>query len=151
MSDGSEQSADVWPLPKFFFKVDWGNAKMGFQEVSGLEAETQPIDYRDGNNKNFSLIRMPGLKKYSDVTLKKGSFKGDNNLWDWFAEISLNVVKRRTVTITLLNEKEAVMVTWTLANAFPLKFTSTDLKSQTSEAAIETMVVAHEGLVVKAG
>lgn len=148
MSDGATQTTNIWPLPKFYFNVDWGDAQMSFQEVSGLEAETQPIDYRHGNSKNFSLIRMPGLKKYTDITLKKGTFKGDNTLWNWFAEIKLNTIKRRTVTITLLNELDAVVVTWALTNAFPLKFTSTDLKSQGSEAAIETMVVAHEGLKI---
>ena len=53
---------------------------MSFQEVSGLDIEAQPIEYRAGDNKGFSAVKMPGIKKYSDVTTKKGVFKSDRKL-----------------------------------------------------------------------
>ena len=59
--DGSAQNA-IWPLPKFYFKVDLGDQKnVPFQEVSGLDTETQPIEYRAGNSKDFSVVKMPGM------------------------------------------------------------------------------------------
>ncbi len=76
--DGSTQSQTVWPLPKFRFEVKWDSTVMHFQEVSGLDVEAQPIQYRAGDSPSFSVIKMPGLKKYSDVTMKKGVFKADN-------------------------------------------------------------------------
>lgn len=149
MSDGSTQSA-VWPLPKFSFKVQWDNQELSFQEVSGLDVEAQPIEYRHGNSKEYSVIKMPGLKKYSDVTMKKGVFKGDRKFWDWFTEIHMNTIKRKSIVISLLDEKGEVAMVWTLTNAWPTKVTGTDLKSQGNEAAIETIVIAHEGLTVEA-
>ncbi|WAC71481.1 phage tail protein [Roseateles sp. SL47] len=144
--DGSTQSTSTWPLPKFSFKVQWDSQEMSFQEVSGLDIEAQPIEYRAGNSKEFSVLKMPGLKKFSDVTMKKGMFKGDKAFWDWFKEIKMNTIKRKPVVITLQDEGGNAAVTWTLTNAWPTKITGTDLKAQGNEVAIETIVIVHEGL-----
>lgn len=146
--DGSKQSTAVWPLPKFYFRVDWGGATMPFQEVSGLDVEAQPIEYRHGDSPAFSVIKMLGLKKYSNVTLKKGVFKSDNKFWDWFNQIKMNTVKRETVTISLLDEQGTPTMVWTLAKAWPTKITGTDLKAEGDEVAIETIEIAHEGLSI---
>lgn len=66
--DGSKQSSTVWPLPKFHFQVSIDGASASFTEVSGLDMEAQVIEYRAGDSKVFSPVKMPGLKKFSDVT-----------------------------------------------------------------------------------
>lgn len=146
--DGSAQSTTVWPLPKFRFEVKWDDKVMHFQEVSGLDAEAQPIEYRHGDSPQFSVIKMPGLKKYSDVTMKKGVFKSDNKFWDWFNGIKMNTIKRVPVTISLLDEGGAPTMVWTLANAWPNKISGTDLKANGNEVAVETIVISHEGLTI---
>ncbi len=146
--DGSAQSTTVWPLPKFYFQVKWGDQEMSFQEVSGLDMEAQPIEYRHGDSKEFSVIKMPGIKKTGNVTMKKGIFKADNKFWDWFSQIKMNTIKRVPVTINLLDEAGAPTMVWTLANAWPTKITGTDLKSDGSEVAVETIEIAHEGLTI---
>lgn len=150
MAEDGSKEGNVWPLPKFYFSVKIGPlGDASFQEVSGLELEAQVIEYRHGNSKEFSTIKMPGLKKFGDVTLKKGVFKGDNKFWDWFKEIKMNVIKRETATISLLDESGAATMTWTLKNAWPTKITGTDLKSDGNEVAVETLVLAHEGLEIE--
>ena len=72
-----------------------------------------------------------------------------DNLFVYSHNISLNTYERLTVVIRLLDETATPRMTWTLTNAFPLKVTPTDLNSQSSEAAIETLVLAHEGLVAE--
>ena len=146
--DGSAQSTTVWPLPKFYFQVKWGDQEMSFQEVSGLDMEAQPIEYRHGDSKEFSVIKMPGIKKTGNVTMKKGIFKSDNKFWDWFSQIKMNTIKRVPVTINLLDEGGAPTMVWTLANAWPTKITGTDLKSDGSEVAVESIEIAHEGLTI---
>lgn len=148
--DGSTQSETVWPLPKFFFQVKWGDQEMSFQEISGLDMEAQPIEYRHGDSKEFSVIKMPGIKKTGNVTMKKGIFKSDNKFWDWFNEIKMNTIKRLPVTISLLDEQGAPTMVWSLTNAFPSKVTGTDLKSDGNEVAIETIEIVHEGLSIEA-
>ncbi|MFK7887696.1 MAG: phage tail protein [Gammaproteobacteria bacterium] len=146
--DGSAQSANVWPISKFYFQVKWDSEVMSFQEVSGLDVEAQPIEYRAGDSPVFSSINMPGLKKSGNVTMKKGVYKSDNKFWDWFSQIKMNTVKRVPVTISLLDETGAPTMVWTLANAWPTKITGTDLKSDGNEVAIETIEISHEGLTI---
>ncbi|MDL2278714.1 phage tail protein [Parabacteroides sp. OttesenSCG-928-G07] len=145
-----KEQDDVWPLPKFYFNVEIGPlAEATFQEVSGLELEAQVIEYRHGNGPEFSTIKMPGIKKSSDVTLKKGVFKSNNKFWDWFNQIKMNTIERQPVTISLLDEGGNPIMVWKLTNAWPTKITGTDLKSDGNEVAIETLVLAHEGLVIE--
>lgn len=146
--DGSGQSQTVWPQVKFSFLVNWDGSEMVFREVTGLSSETQVIEYRGGNSKTFSTVKMPGIQKFGNVTLKKGIFKGDKALWDKFNAIKMNTVKRSTITVSLLDENNSVVMTWTLTNAFPSKITSTDLKADGNDVAIETMELAHEGLTL---
>lgn len=145
---GEAQSPNVWPLPKFYFKVMWDGTEMVFQEVSGLDVEAQVIEYRSGNSPVFSTVKMPGIKKYGNVTMKKGIFVKDNKFWDWFNEIKMNVIKRKSVVISLLDEGGKATMVWTLANAWPTKITGTDLKSDGNEVAVETIEIAHEGLTI---
>jgi phage tail-like protein len=146
--DGTTQSTNVWPIPKFHFQVKWDSEVMSFQEVSGLDVEAQPIEYRHGDSPQFSTISMPGLRKSGNVTMKKGVYKSDNKFWDWFNQIKMNTVKRVPVTISLLDEAGAPTMVWTLANAWPTKITSTDLKADGNEVAIETIEIAHEGITI---
>lgn len=147
---GGEQD-QFWPLPKFYFSVDIGDqTDLPFQEVSGLDIDAEVIEYRHGNSPVHSTIKMPGMKKYSDITLKKGVFTTDNSFYDWIKVISLNTYERLTVVIRLLDEAGEAKMTWTLINAFPKQVTPTDMNSQSSEAAIETIVFAHEGLTIEA-
>lgn len=149
--NGPHPSAGDWPLPKFRFQVALGGEVMSFQEVSGLDMEAQPIAYRAGQSPTFSALKMPGLKKYSDVTLKKGVFKSDGKFWDWFSQMKMNTVTRVPVTITLLDEAGSPTMVWTLANAWPTKITGTDLKATGTDVAVETIVLAHEGLATAGG
>lgn len=151
-NDGSAQGA-TWPMPKFRFEVDLGDELKGvaFQEVSGMDVENQIIEYRKGNNKLFSTENMPGIAKYGNVTMKRGVFVNDNTFWDWHAQISMNTIKRRTVSIKLLDEAGKVTMQWTLNNAWPTKITSTDLKSDGNEVAIDTLEIAHEQLIITNG
>src|SRR6476620_11641419 len=145
--DGSKQST-AWPLPKFYFQVKWDSQVMLFQEVSGLDAQSEEIKYRHGDSPEFSTIKMPGMKKVGNVTMRKGTFKSDSKFWDWFNQIKMNTVKRLPVTISLLDETGSPTMVWTLTNAWPTKITGTDLKAEGSEVAIETLEIVHEGLTV---
>jgi len=143
--------ANEYPLPKFHFQVEWGGSKIGFTEVSGLDVEREVIEYRDGSSKEYSKLKMPGLTKFSNITLKRGSFDKDNDFYDWWSSIKLETVERRDVTISLLNEDHEPVVTWKVKNAWPSKVTPTDLKSDDNSVAIETLELVHEGLTVENG
>ncbi|GAA0553666.1 phage tail protein [Chitinophaga japonensis] len=153
-TDGSTQSAAIWPLVRFSFKVLWDKTEIIFQEVTGLTSETQVIEYRGGSSPVYSTVKMPGIQKFNNITFKKGTFQTDNTLWTLYAGtnggIKMNTIKRTSVTISLLDENQQVAMSWTLKNAFPVKVQVTDMKSDANEPAIETMEVAHEGLALVA-
>ena len=142
-----------WPLPKFYFSVHVGSYEqpVSFQEVSGLDTESHPVKYRQKDSKLFSTLKMPGIVKTGNVTLKKGTIAKGKGFMNWLEAIQLNTLKKETVTIRLLDEAGKTIMTWTLKNAFPTKFSISDLNATGNEVAIETLEIAHEGLTMENG
>lgn len=139
----------TYPLVKFHFQVTWGGTKIGFTEVSGLDIETEVVEYREGSNPEYSKVKMPGMQKFSNITLKRGTFQSDNDYFKWWNTVKLNTIERRDVTISLLNENHEPVVTWKVKNAWPTKIQSTDLKADGNDVAIESLELAHEGLTIQ--
>jgi phage tail-like protein len=149
-----------YPVLKFRFKVKWDNlskeTEIGFTEVTGLDYQVDPIEYRDGIDINLSKRKMAGLRKFSNVVMKRGVFKGVRDFYDWIDggenAKDTSVVKRkgyrRTVNITLMDEAATEVISWNLANAFPIKVQFNDMKADGNEVAIETIELAHEGVTV---
>src|SRR5580698_6078934 len=118
-------STTPYPLPKFHFQVSWQGKSIAFTEATGLDFETEVIEYRSGEMVHYNKTKQPGLTKYSNVTLKRGTFLNDldaYNEWSksyYFQEIGATF--RGTVTIDLLGEAHTPILTWTLANAWVSK------------------------------
>lgn len=137
-----------YPLPKFHFSVEWGGTNLSFTEVTGLNVQTEVIEYRAGASPEYHKIKMPGMQKFENITLKRGSFQGDNQFYEWWNTVQLNTIERRDLTIKLLNEIHEPVVVWKVINAWAVKVQSSDLKADGNEVAIETLEVAHEGLTI---
>jgi phage tail-like protein len=131
------------PLGNFRFTVEAeGFASTGFAEMSGLEIETEVIEYRDGNNVG-DVRKIPGLNKAGDITLKRGvatSFE----LWDWYKTVLNRKPQRRDVVISLLNEDLEPSAQWRLFNAWPRKYVGPVLNAQGNQIAIEELVIVSE-------
>jgi phage tail-like protein len=136
----------TYPLPKFHFSVEWGGARIGFTEATGLDVQTDVVEYREGNSPDFSKLKMPGLKKFSNVTLKRGTVAGDSDFYAWINTLNMNTVERRDVTIKLLNENHEPVFAWKVLNAFPVKYQPGDFNSGTNEVMVETLELAIEGM-----
>ncbi|MFT6502899.1 MAG: phage tail-like protein [Crocinitomicaceae bacterium] len=139
----------LYPLVTFSFQVDFGGTVIGFTEVSGLDFETEVVEYRSGASPNFSKIKMPGQQKFANLSLKRGTFLNNYEFYQWWDSVQLNTIQRRTVTITLLNELRVPVVTWVAENAWPTKVQSTGLKADGSEVAIESMELVIESLSIQ--
>lgn len=136
----------TYPLSKFHFSVEGAGERIGFTEVTGLDIQVEPIEYREGSSYEYSKVKMPGMPKYSNITLKRGAVAQDSEFFKWVGEIQLNSVTRRDLTIKLLNEKHEPVMSWKAINTFPIKVQASDLKADGNEVAIETIEIAHEGL-----
>jgi phage tail-like protein len=140
-----------YPLPAFHFRVEWGGVEIPFSEVSGLNIETQVIEYRDGVNPQFEPLKMPGIPKYGNITMKRGILPANNKFFEWVETIKLNTAERRDVIIKLLNEKHEPVMVWKALNAWPVKVEGPGLKATGNEVAIESIEVAHEKLTIENG
>ncbi|MEN8115393.1 MAG: phage tail protein [Bacteroidota bacterium] len=141
--------ATEYPIVKFHFQVEWGGTKIGFTEVSGLDVETEVVEYREGASPEYFKTKMPGMQKNSNITLKRGTFATDNEFYAWWNTVKLNTIERRDIIISLLNEEHEPVVVWKVKNAWPTKIQSTDLKADGNEVAIESMELVHEGLTIQ--
>ncbi|WP_095589250.1 phage tail protein [Actibacterium ureilyticum] len=149
--DGTSQAAPVWPKPRFHFVVSWDDVEMQFSEVSGLDAESHPVEYRAGDAPAFSKVRMPGMKQSGNLTMRRGICTRGAAIFDWFADIKMNRIKRKALTISLMDERGSPTMVWQVDNAFPVKVTGTDLKAEGNEIAVESIEIAHEGLTIVNG
>lgn len=93
--------------------------------------------------------KMPGLRKYSNITLKRGIVKGDNDFFNWMNTQSLNEVERRDIVIKLLDQDHQPILIWKVINAFPVKLSGPVLNAAASNVAIEELELAHEGLIIE--
>ena len=114
--------------------------------MSGLNAEVKVIEYRHGASPSYHPVKMPGQQDYSNITCKRGIFKGDNDLFVWWKSIQMNKVKREDITISLLDEAHKPVMSWKIFKAWPLKVEGPSLNAQGDEVAFESMELVHEGL-----
>ena len=134
-----------YPHGKFRYKVEIdGLDAGGFSEVSGFDASIDVMEYREGDMVQTPM-KVPGLKKYGNITLKQG-LADSTVLYDWMTSGINGAVDRKTITITLLDQEEAPAASWQVINAWPIKYTAPDFNATSSEIAIETLEIAHEGM-----
>jgi phage tail-like protein len=139
----------VYPTPVFHFTVDWKGQNVGFSEVSGLTQEIAVIEYRSGDSPSPSSIKLSGLRKYNNITLKRGVVKSDNEFFTWLKTVSTKEIERRDLTITLRNENLEPVMIWQALNCWPVKVEGPSLKANGTEVAIESIEIATEGVEVK--
>ena len=134
-----------YPHGNFRYKVEIdGLDAGGFSEVTGFDASIDVMEYREGDMVQTPM-KIPGLKKYGNITLRQG-LADSMVLYEWIAEGVNGAVNRKTITITLLDEEEAPAASWQVINAWPMRYTAPDFNATSSEIAIETLEIAHEGM-----
>jgi phage tail-like protein len=127
-----------------------GITATSFSEVTGLEASIDVVEYRAGDARLNTEQKLPGLNRFPNVVLKRGLTQ-DTSLWTWINNAMAGNVSRTVVLIRLLDQTDKPVLAWTLRNAWPCKWTGPSLSAGSSEVAIETLEIAHEGLELTAG
>jgi phage tail-like protein len=136
------------PYRSFNFEVLVDGVRSAFSECSGLTAEGDAVDYREGTDLQPNVRKLVGLRKYTNIMLKRG-YTQDNSLWQWYANIANGVADRRNVTITLLNEERQAVIRWHAENAWINKIEGPSFKASANEVAIESVELIHEGLTME--
>jgi phage tail-like protein len=141
-----ERPKDPYKGYNFLVEID-GIITGGFRECSGLDSTQEPIEYRVGDGEPLTVRKLPGLVKYSNVSLKWGILD-DDAIWNWRTEAVDGKLEnlRRLITISLLDDLGNPKKHWNLVNAWPTKWTGASFNATANEVAIETLEIAHEGI-----
>jgi phage tail-like protein len=134
---------DPFAQYNFLVKID-DVVRAGFTEVGGLTTEQDVIEYREGSD-SATVKKLPGLRKYSNITLKRG-FTTDKELWNWRKSTIDGATQRRTGSIVLLDEGRNEALRWNFSEGWLCKWEGPALNATTNEAAIESLEICHEGL-----
>jgi phage tail-like protein len=127
----------------FLVEID-GIPASAFKSVSGLAAEAEVIEYREGSDSLTSSRKLPGRVRYPNVRLSRG-VTTSRDLWEWWETVVNGNVQRRNVAIVLLDDSRTPVLRWLLREAWIAKFEAPDLEAEGNEVAIETIELAHEG------
>jgi phage tail-like protein len=121
----------------------------GFSDVSGLVTDIHISEYRDGNEAEPHVRKVPGSHKVGDVTLKRGVVDS-SDLWAWITDTRTNgVAAQRDVIITLRDEAGKPVQKYTLRKAVPMKYTGPTLAGKgAGEVAMEELVLSAEGYII---
>jgi phage tail-like protein len=137
------------PYRTFNFQLEIDGVPLGaFSEVSGLTADGDAVDYREGTDLSPNVRKLTGLRKYPNITLKRG-YTQDKSLWQWHANIVNGVPDRRDVTIVLLNEQRQAVLRWHAESAWVNKIEGPSFKAAGNEVAMESVELVHEGLSIE--
>ena len=127
----------------FLVEID-GITQAGFTDCTGLGADTDVIEYREGGE-NTTVRKLPGLTKYSNITLKWG-LTDSRELYDWFRNVITGTVQRKNGSIIVLGLDGQERLRWNFVNAWPAKWDGPDFTAKGNDVAIETLELAHEGV-----
>ncbi len=143
------ERTDPAPSFKYGVKIE-DNLIAGFTSCSGLEVTRETKEVVEGGINDHVHV-LPGQLKHGRLILKDGQVFS-SFMWDWLHEGMYDVkVKRLPITIILYSVEGTPARTWTVKDAYPVKWSASDLKSDSNEAAIETVEFAHSGLAFVQG
>jgi len=137
----------VDPLPRFKFVVEIeGIRRAGFQTCSGLEEETEVREYREGGDQS-TVRKLAGLNSYSPLVLEFGS-AFDDEIWQWRQRVKrVGATKnRKPISVVQQDESGKEVKRWQVFDAWPSKYTAPEFDATSSENAVESVELQHEGL-----
>lgn len=145
--------ANYYPPVGFYFevKVDGGSAEIdaSFAEVSGLDAEREILEIKEGGENRFNH-QLPGRTKSSNLVLKRGVVVTSSRLFDWCREVVESdfdlAVAPRDLNISLLDPEGAPLINWNVHHAWPAKWTIGSLNASENSVAMETLEFAYNRL-----
>lgn len=143
----TDQRTDPFRGYNFILEID-NVPKGAFSEVGGLTADGDSVDYREGTDLQPNVRKLMGLRKFTNLTLKRG-YTPDKTLWQWYTNVMNGEDDRRNVTIVLLNERREAVLRWHAENAWINKIEGPALKASSNDVAMESLELVHEGLTLE--
>jgi len=138
----------VDPFRNCNFRIEIDGLAVGaFRECTGLMADGNSVEYRDGTDLSRSVRKLVGLQTYSNITLKRG-YTLNAELWNWYRDIVNGVPRRLNGSIILMDEKRADVMRWDIENMWIKKIEGPSFNATANEVAMESIEIVHEGVTL---
>jgi phage tail-like protein len=139
----------VDPYRTFNFRLEIDGLTVGsFRECSGLAADGNSVDYREGTDIPRSVRKLIGLQTYSNITLKRG-YTTNTELWGWYKTIVNGIADRRNGSVILMDEQRKDVMRWSIENMWIKKIEAPTFNATANEVAVESVELVHEGLMLE--
>jgi phage tail-like protein len=145
----------AYPLPSYNYRVEIGGVAIGFSEVSGLSITRETVTYKEsptaGGAPGPVVMNMPSQLQQPTLTMKKGLVKTTSigALFKWISSIQLNQVEKKDIYIRLCDEKGDAVISWKVVNAFPKKLDAPSFSASSNDAAIESMELMADAILIE--
>jgi phage tail-like protein len=142
---------EAYVANSFLLKIGGGETAGLFRELSGFDSEVETVEMKRQTDKGkVDVIKVPGNQKWANIELKRGVDK-DKTLWTWHKLVIDGKIKeaRKDCTITLLDYEMQPIVTYSVINAWPAKYSGMGMKADSNEVAVEGLTLAHEGFAME--
>ncbi|MFT3721511.1 phage tail protein [Pseudorhodoferax sp.] len=134
------------PYQSYRFRVELdGIQRGGFREVAGLDVTNDAVPYREGNEP-ARMRQLPGMTKYANITLK-GGITDDDSLIKWKQQTVDGKTERKNGSIILCDDAGEEKLRWNFHEAWIVKWSGPSFNASANEVAIESIELAHEGVV----
>lgn len=132
------------PYRGYNFRVEIDNSAVAaFSEVSGLSFDIEPVEYREGNELQLHPRKLPGLRKFGNITLKRG-FTDNTELFEWYRTTLNGSVDRRNGAIILRDEDHNDVLRWNFSNGWVTKYEGPTFNATSNDVVIESLELAVE-------
>jgi phage tail-like protein len=139
------------PYRGFNFRIEIDNtAVAGFRECGGLTLNTDPVDYREGTDALLSVRKLTGLRKFTNITLKRG-YTQNKELWKWYKNVLNGTPDRRNGSIVLQDEQHNDVLRWNFEAGWVCKWEGPAMNATSNDVAIESIEICHEQIVLDEG
>lgn len=119
------------------------SAVAGFSECGGLTFDTDPVDYREGNETRLSVRKLMGLRKFMNISLKRG-YTQNKELWNWYKNILNGQSDRRGGAIVLQDELHQDVLRWNWTDGWITKYEGPAFNAHTNDVTIEHLEIVVE-------
>ena len=139
-------SDDAYPTCRFYVEIK-GKTQALFTEVSGLQVEIVVQDYEEGGNNSY-VHRLPGRAKVGNLTLKRGMTRS-NDFLKWLLDVANGIIEPCNLTLVMYDTARASFMRWSFIKAYPVKWSGPQFTARSTDAAIETLEIAHAGMILE--
>jgi phage tail-like protein len=136
------QRTDPYKNCRFLVEID-GIVQAGFSECSGFGSEVQVVEYREGGDRERGARKLPGMPKFSDITLKWG-ITDSRELYDWHLAAIKGKIERKNGSVILCDDVGEEKVRWNFFGAWPSKYSGPGLNAKGTDVAIDSLTVVCE-------